>query len=141
MARASFAVAKDVTKPARGPDIRVGGPRRPDQPRQRRDAEAAKPPGVALLRGFVLPFADDILGALGDITVQAQFPCMSTPSGALMSVAMTNCGDTGWLSDRGGYHYDRIDQKPAGQWPAMLLYFSPLATTNSSVKMALPPLI
>ncbi len=80
MARASFAVAKDVTKPARGPDIRVGGPRRPDQPRQRRDAEAAKPPGVALLHGFALPFADDILGALGDITVQAQFPCMTTPS-------------------------------------------------------------
>src|SRR5467141_1001433 len=37
MARAWFAVAKDVTKPARGPDIRIDGRRRTDQPRQRRD--------------------------------------------------------------------------------------------------------
>ena len=36
-------------------------------------------PGGALLRGFALPLADDILGALGDITVQAQFPRMTTP--------------------------------------------------------------
>jgi alkylated DNA repair protein (DNA oxidative demethylase) len=26
-----------------------------------------------------------------------------------MSVAMTNCGEAGWLTDRGGYRYDRID--------------------------------
>ena len=26
-----------------------------------------------------------------------------------MSVAMTNCGEAGLTSDRGGYHYDRID--------------------------------
>jgi hypothetical protein len=37
LARAGFAVAKDVTKPERGPDIRIGGRRWPDQPRQRRD--------------------------------------------------------------------------------------------------------
>jgi hypothetical protein len=34
---------------------------------------------------------------------------MTTPWGATMSVAMTNCGEAGWLSDRGGYGYDRID--------------------------------
>ena len=48
-------------------------------------------------------------GALGDITLQAQFPRMTTRWGAAMSVAMTNCGEAGWLSDRGGYRYDRID--------------------------------
>jgi hypothetical protein len=24
---------------------------------------------------------------------------------------MTNCGEAGWLSDRGGYRYDRIDSE------------------------------
>ena len=34
---------------------------------------------------------------------------MSERWGAAMSVAMTNCGEAAWLSDRGGYRYDRID--------------------------------
>lgn len=62
-----------------------------------------------LLRGFALPFADDVLGALGDISARAPFRHMTTPWGAAMSVAMTNCGDAGWLTDRAGYRYDGID--------------------------------
>ncbi|MGH7092526.1 MAG: alpha-ketoglutarate-dependent dioxygenase AlkB, partial [Stellaceae bacterium] len=66
-------------------------------------------PGAVLLRGFALPLVDGILGALGDISTQAPFRHMTTPWGAAMSVAMTNCGDAGWLTDRAGYRYDRID--------------------------------
>jgi alkylated DNA repair dioxygenase AlkB len=62
-------------------------------------------------------------------------------AGAAMSVAMTNCGEAAWLSDRGGYRYDRIDPETGRAMAGMPLYFSPLATTNSSVKMALPPVI
>ena len=55
-----------------------------------------------------------------------------------MSVAMTNCGEAGWLSDRGGYRYDRIDPETgrvvAGDATAFW-------AANSSVKMALPPVI
>ena len=31
---------------------------------------------------------------------------MVTPGGQRMSVAMTNCGDAGWITDRRGYRYD-----------------------------------
>jgi len=36
-----------------------------------------------------------------------------------MSVAMTNCGRVGWLSDRTGYRYDPIDPDTGLPWPAM----------------------
>jgi alkylated DNA repair protein (DNA oxidative demethylase) len=56
---------------------------------ERRDEAIA--PGAVLLRGFALPFVDNVLAALGDITAQAPFRHMTTPWGAAMSVAMTNC--------------------------------------------------
>jgi len=76
-------------------------------------------PGAVLLRGFGLPFVDDVLAALTDVTAQAPFRHMTTPWGAVMSVAMTNCGEAGWLSDRAGYRYDRIDPETGRPWPAM----------------------
>jgi DNA oxidative demethylase len=66
-------------------------------------------PGAALLRGFALPYVDEILGSLKDVSTTAPFRHMTTPWGAAMSVAMTNCGDAGWLTDRTGYRYDRVD--------------------------------
>src|SRR5947207_10640486 len=89
------------------------------------NAEAAEPrdeliaPGAVLLRGFALPFVDDVLAALGDISAQAPFRHMTTPWGAAMSVAITNCGDAGWLTDRPGYRYARIDPETGQPWPAM----------------------
>jgi alkylated DNA repair protein (DNA oxidative demethylase) len=90
--------------------------------------DAAMAPGAVLLRGFALPFANDILAALGGIAAQAPFRCMTTPWGAAMSVAMTNCGEAGWLSDRTGYRYDRIDPETGLPWPAMPECFDALAT-------------
>jgi alkylated DNA repair protein (DNA oxidative demethylase) len=95
-------------------------------------AEAARDeriaPGAVLLRGFALPFADDVLGALGDINARAPFRHMTTPWGAAMSVAMTNCGDAGWLTDRGGYRYDGIDPETGRPWPTMPVSFRELAS-------------
>ena len=85
-------------------------------------------PGAVLLRGFALPFVDDVLAALGDITAQAPFRHMTTPWGAAMSVAMTNCGEAGWLTDRAGYRYDRIDPETGRPWPAMPECFRALAS-------------
>ena len=34
---------------------------------------------------------------------------MFTPGGHQMSVAMTNCGSAGWVTDRSGYRYDGLD--------------------------------
>jgi len=36
-----------------------------------------------------------------------------------MSVAMTNCGEVGWVSDRRGYRYQRVDPASGRCWPAM----------------------
>jgi DNA oxidative demethylase len=88
----------------------------------------AMAPGAALLRYFALPYVDEILVALKDITAQAPFRHMTTPWGAVMSVAMTNCGDAGWLTDRTGYRYDRIDPESARPWPAMPGCFRALAS-------------
>src|SRR5579864_1377935 len=85
-------------------------------------------PGAVLLRGFALSFAAEVLAALGGIAVEAPFRRMTTPWGAAMSVAMTNCGEAGWLSDRAGYRYDRIDPQTGRPWPAMPKCFSGLAT-------------
>jgi alkylated DNA repair protein (DNA oxidative demethylase) len=44
---------------------------------------------------------------------------MSTPGGHQMSVAMTNCGNAGWVTDRTGYRYDGVDPESGQPWPAM----------------------
>jgi DNA oxidative demethylase len=44
-----------------------------------------------------------------------------------MSVAMTNCGCYGWVSDASGYRYDAIDPESGKPWPAMPAPFRKLA--------------
>src|SRR5260221_1423141 len=90
--------------------------------------EEAIAPGAVLLRGLALPFVDNVRAALGYTTAQASFRHMTTPWGAAMSVAMTNCGDAGWLTDREGYRYDGIDPETGQPWPAMPECFRELAS-------------
>ena len=52
---------------------------------------------------------------------------MLTPGGRRMSVAMTNCGSAGWVSDRAGYRYDACDPESGKPWPAMPAVFADLA--------------
>jgi len=58
---------------------------------------------------------------------RAPFRHLQTRSGAAMSVAMTNCGEVGWVSDRGGYRYDPRDPHSGAPWPAMPGAFARLA--------------
>jgi alkylated DNA repair protein (DNA oxidative demethylase) len=44
-----------------------------------------------------------------------------------MSVAMTNCGTRGWVSDNTGYRYDAIDPESGKPWPRMPPVFMKLA--------------
>jgi alkylated DNA repair protein (DNA oxidative demethylase) len=44
---------------------------------------------------------------------------MFTPGGHQMSVAMTNCGNAGWVTDRSGYRYDGADPESGKPWPVM----------------------
>jgi alkylated DNA repair protein (DNA oxidative demethylase) len=52
---------------------------------------------------------------------------MSTPGGLEMSVAMTNCGTAGWVTDRRGYRYAPQDPVTGEPWPPMPPVFRELA--------------
>jgi DNA oxidative demethylase len=58
---------------------------------------------------------------------------MITPGGFRMSVAMTNCGALGWVTDRTGYRYDPMDPESGLPWPPMPESFLTLAT-NAAAK-------
>jgi DNA oxidative demethylase len=75
--------------------------------------------GAILLRGFARTLEHDLLAALHAVTEQAPFRHMHTPGGYQMSVAMTNCGCYGWVTDVSGYRYDAIDPVSNKPWPAM----------------------
>jgi DNA oxidative demethylase len=83
--------------------------------------------GAVLLRGFVRPVEADLLADLRDVVEQAPFRHMVTPGGHQMSVAMTNCGGLGWVTDRSGYRYEVNDPEAAKPWPAMPRSFRELA--------------
>jgi alkylated DNA repair protein (DNA oxidative demethylase) len=68
-----------------------------------------------------------VLGALREVTAAAPFRNMVTPGGYRMSVAMTNCGALGWVTDRSGYRYDSVDPESGKKWPAMPGAFRELA--------------
>ncbi|MGA7999031.1 MAG: DNA oxidative demethylase AlkB [Bradyrhizobium sp.] len=83
--------------------------------------------GAVLLRGFASPFESELIAALRDIAGEAPFRHMVTPGGHEMSVAMTNCGALGWVTDRTGYRYDANDPETGRPWPAMPAAFCRLA--------------
>ncbi len=83
--------------------------------------------GAVLLAGFAADDAGDLLSALDGVSRGSPFRQMVTPGGWPMSVAMTNCGTAGWVSDRSGYRYDRMDPDAGHPWPAMPHVFAALA--------------
>lgn len=88
--------------------------------------------GAVLLRGFALDRDDKLLAAIGDITAVSPFRNMVTPGGYVMSVAMTNCGAAGWITDRTGYRYDAIDPETGKPWPPMPDVFLGLAVAAAT---------
>src|SRR4051812_35042185 len=74
-------------------------------------------PGISLLRGF----ADStrLMPLIESLAAASPFRHLVTPGGQTMSVAMTNCGAVGWVSDRGGYRYDARDPLTLRAWPHM----------------------
>ena len=83
--------------------------------------------GAVLLRGFAKDFENELIPALREIVAQAPFRRMFTPGGHQMSVAMTDCGSAGWVTDPSGYRYDGIDPDSGKPWPAMPPAFRELA--------------
>jgi alkylated DNA repair protein (DNA oxidative demethylase) len=84
-------------------------------------------PGAWLLHGFALSLQTELLAAVEQIGDFAPFRHLETPGGFRMSVAMTNCGSLGWVSDRSGYRYEPRDPLSERPWPAMPPAFAELA--------------
>ncbi|MGO4576540.1 DNA oxidative demethylase AlkB [Cupriavidus sp. 2TAF22] len=76
-------------------------------------------PGATILRGFARAHEQTLLGAVRDIAAQAPWRHLITPGGLRMSVAMTNCGQLGWVSDVTGYRYEPADPLSGKPWPPM----------------------
>ena len=83
--------------------------------------------GAVLLRNFFAAEQPDVIAALRIIVKAAPFRHLITPGGHTMSVAMTNCGRVGWVSDPSGYRYDPIDPDSGKPWPDMPAPFRDLA--------------
>jgi alkylated DNA repair protein (DNA oxidative demethylase) len=93
-----------------------------------RPSREAMADGAVLLRGFARPVEAELIAAIDAIVAQAPFRHMVTPGGHSMSVAMTNCGSAGWVTDRSGYRYDGVDPESHAPWPTMPPSFRELAT-------------
>jgi len=85
-----------------------------------------------LLRHAALPFEERLLVALNEITAISPFRRMMTPGGYTMSVAMTNCGAAGWVTDRTGYRYDPKDPETGKPWAPMPACFLDLAVAAAT---------
>ena len=86
-----------------------------------------------VLPGFALAEARALFDSVLRIDTQSPFRCMTTPGGLRMSVAMTNCGAYGWVSDASGYRYDGCDPLSGLPWPGMPADFQRLATTAAAL--------
>jgi DNA oxidative demethylase len=90
--------------------------------------------GTAILRGFALQREVPLRDALFAVAARSPFRHMVTPGGFRMSVAMTNCGSLGWVTDSKGYRYASVDPETQGPWPPMPRPFLELA--YDAAKMA-----
>jgi alkylated DNA repair protein (DNA oxidative demethylase) len=88
--------------------------------------------GAVLMRGRALDLDRALLSAIDAISAQSPFRRLVTPGGFQMSVAMTNCGRVGWVSDRTGYRYDPHDPTTGAPWPAMPDLFRSLARETAA---------
>lgn len=83
--------------------------------------------GAVVLRGAARAHAEALLADVQAIVALAPWRHMVTPGGLKMSVAMTNCGACGWVSDARGYRYDAVDPLSGQAWPGMPASFRQLA--------------
>lgn len=80
---------------------------------------SAESRGAWYLPGGVADQAPELLSAIAGVVDRAPWRRMETPGGRRMSVAMTNCGDLGWVTDRNGYRYQPTDPLSGEPWPEM----------------------
>lgn len=88
---------------------------------------------AVVLQGFAIDHAVHLLDAIRMVDAASPFRHLTTRGGHKMSVAMTNCGPVGWISDRSGYRYASIDPDTSRAWPAMPALFRDLAVAAAAI--------
>lgn len=96
-----------------------------DQPRTPAQLRLAE--GAWVLQSFAQEQQQALLAEIEALLAQAPLRHLVTPSGHTMSVAMSNCGALGWVSDARGYRYDALDPLSGKTWPSMPALFEQLA--------------
>jgi DNA oxidative demethylase len=89
--------------------------------------------GAMVLRAFAVAEETALMTALEGVVTKAPFRHMVTPGGFRMSVAMTNCGALGWVTDRTGYRYAAMDPESGRPWPSIPELFRRLAGDAAAV--------
>lgn len=84
--------------------------------------------GAVLLKNFIGDEDVNLLVAVNEVMAISPPRKMVTPYGHLMSVAMSNAGQVGWLSDRKGYSYRATDPITGTFWPEMPSIMQAIAT-------------
>ena len=84
--------------------------------------------GATILRRFAEAAAPALFQTIERLVAAAPFRHMITPGGHTMSIAMTNCGRLGWVTDRSGYRYTTSDPMTRGPWPPLPASFRDIAT-------------
>lgn len=75
--------------------------------------------GAVLLRGFAAAEEQRWVAEVTALQTRAAFRTMQVPGGKFMSVAITNAGGWGWISDLQGYRYSAVDPQTGKPWPAI----------------------
>ncbi len=76
--------------------------------------------------------ASPILSAVAAVVGLSPWRRMQVPGGGTMSVAMSNCGDLGWVSDARGYRYQANDPLNNQRWPNRPEIFTRLANNRAA---------
>lgn len=90
-------------------------------------AASALGESAVVLHRYAWPVDAALVADIDRVAARAPFRNMETPGGFTMSVAMTSCGDVGWVTDRRGYRYSETDPVSGERWPPMPASFRSLA--------------
>jgi DNA oxidative demethylase len=98
-------------------------------------------PGSVYLSDCLTQHEAAIVSAVEQVTRVSPFRHLVTAGGKKMSVAMSNCGSLGWVSDHAGYRYQAQDPLTSKPWPAMpglLLSLAQKAAATAGYENFLP---
>jgi len=75
--------------------------------------------GLRVVAGYLdRPAQEELLAALNEVfKVAPPYTPRMPKSGRPLSVRMTNCGPLGWMTDAGGYRYQRDHPETGEPWP------------------------